>query len=164
MLRASLIVAMLFGPILARASVIETALSEAELRGKAIFRFVGLPIYEARLFTTNGAPVDWSSDFGIELEYMRNVSKKDLVGSTMDEFARNGTPPPVQDQLARCFDDVRKGDRYLAITQGQDQVGFWRNGIPVCTLNHPQISQRFMSIFVGENTRSASFTRRLKGE
>ncbi|WP_240336838.1 hypothetical protein [Tropicibacter sp. Alg240-R139] len=150
--------------MLAQASVIDSALSEAELRGKAIFRFVGLPIYEARLFTIDGAPLDWSRDFGIELEYLRKVGKKDLVGSTMDEFARNGPPPPVQDQLARCFDDVSKGDRYLAITQGRNQVGFWRNGVPVCTLRHPQISQRFMSIFVGNNTRSASFTRRLKGE
>lgn len=164
MLRSALILALLASPMSAQASVIETALPQAELRGKAIFRFIGLPIYEARLFTTNGGPVDWSRDFGLELEYMRSVKKKDLVNSTMDEFARNGPPIPVQDQLSRCFRDVSAGDRYLAITQGKNQIRFWRNGVSVCTLSYPQISKRFMSIFVGTNTRSASFTRRLKGE
>ncbi len=164
MRKLPLVLALLVCPLIAQASVIESALSDAELRGKATFRFIGLPIYEARLFTADGAPLDWSSDFGLELRYLRNVSKKDLVGSTMDEFSRTGSTPPVQDQLARCFDDVSKGDRYLAITQGRNKIGFWRNGRRVCTLSHPQITQRFMSIFVGDNTRSASFTRRLKGE
>jgi hypothetical protein len=164
MRKVPLILTLFFAPMLAQASVIDSALSEAELRGKAVFRFVGIPIYEARLFTTAGAPLDWSRDFGIELEYMRKIGKEYLVGSTMDEFARTGPPPPVKDKLARCFDDVEKGDRYLAITQGQNQIGFWRNGVPVCTLSHPQIARRFMSIFVGDTTRSASFTRRLKGD
>ncbi|WP_425046000.1 hypothetical protein [Primorskyibacter sp. S87] len=154
----------LLSPAPALASAIETAISDAELRGKAVFRFVGLPIYEARLFTPSGAPLDWSSDFGLELNYLRNLSGEDLVDNTMSELERIGTPMPVQDQFARCFKDVRKGDRYLAVTRGQNKIGFWRNGSPVCTVSHPRISQRFMAIFLGDNTRSGAFTRKLKGE
>ena len=150
-------------PTFSQASVIETALPDPELRGKAVFRFVGLPVYEARLFTDSGTPLDWSRDFGLELVYKRSLSKEALVGSTMDELARIGHPLPVRDQLSRCFDKVGKGDRYLAVTQGQDRIGFWRNGAKVCTLRYPKIARHFMSIFLGDNTRSASFTRRLRG-
>ena len=41
--------------------------------------------------------------------------------------------------------------------------GFWRNGRKTCTLTHPGVKKSFMSIFLGNNTRSASFTRQLKG-
>ncbi|UWQ90471.1 hypothetical protein K3727_17105 [Rhodobacteraceae bacterium M382] len=162
--RLFVILALLCAPALSQASAIEASLSDATLRGKAVFRFIGLPIYEARLFTPAGAPLDWKQNFGIELKYLRQISKKDLVASTMDELGRTGARLPIQDQLSRCFDDVAKGDRYLAITRGPDQIDFWRNDVPACSLGYRQISKRFMAIFVGENTRSASFTRKLKGE
>ncbi|MEY8120932.1 hypothetical protein AB9F26_22430, partial [Falsihalocynthiibacter sp. BN13B15] len=70
----------------------------------------------------------------------------------------------LREQLGQCFDDVSKGDQYLAVSRGQDQIGFWRNGMRVCTLTHPQLKQQFMAIFIGQNTRSKAFTRKLKGE
>lgn len=156
--------ALLLVPMFAQASTVESALPDAELRGAATFRFVGLPLYEARLFTKSGVPLDWSKDFGLELKYLRNLTEHDLVEGTMRELNRTGSALPVRDQLERCFNDVRKGDRYVAVSQGQNQIGFWHNGKPVCTLSHPQIKSRFMAIFLGDTTRSKSFTRKLKGE
>lgn len=156
--------ALILAPVFAQASTVEAALPDAELRGTATFRFVGLPIYEARLFTEAGAPLDWNKDFGLELKYLRSLSERDLVESTMREFKRTGDAVPMRDQLERCFNDVRKGDRFFAVSKGQNQIGFWHNGKRVCTLSHPQIKTRFMAIFLGENTRSKSFTRKLKGE
>lgn len=148
----------------AQASTIKSALPGAELRGTAIFRYVGFPLYEAQLFTKSGAPLDWSKDFGLELKYLRNLTEFDLVEGTMREFSRTGVAPPVRGQLEQCFRDVLKGDRYVAISNGPNQIGFWHNGKRVCTLSHPKIKSRFMSIFLGDNTRSKSFTRKLKGE
>ncbi len=76
---------------------------------------------------------------------------------------RIGNDAPVEDQLLRCFDAVGKGDRYLAVTDGPDKIGFWRNGKRVCTLSYPRIKERFMEVFLGDNTQSRAFTRRLKG-
>lgn len=156
--------AVLAFPMDARASLIETALPGAEMRGAATFRFFGFPIYEAQLFTRSGAPLDWSKDFGLELKYLRNLTEYDLVEGTMRELSRTGGALPVRGQLEKCFRNVRKGDRYVAISRGPNQVRFWLNGKRVCTLSHPRIKNRFMSIFLGENTRSRSFTRKLKGE
>lgn len=155
---------LLLTPVSAQASTVDAVLPDAELRGAATFRFVGFPLYKARLFTQSGTPLDWSKDFGLELQYLRNLSEFDLVEGTMREFARLGAPVPVRSQLEMCFDDVRKGDSYTAVSMGQNKIAFWLNGRPTCTLSHPQIKSRFMGIFLGDNTRSKSFTHKLKGE
>lgn len=162
--RHALIAVLLFCASVAQATSLQSTLPGAELRGSATYRFVGLPLYEARLYTSAGEPLDWGRDFGLELKYLRNLSQYDLVEGTMRELARTGAPLPVRAQLERCFEDVRKGDRYLAVSQGRDRIRFWLNGRQTCQLNHPQIKTRFMAIFLGDNTRSKAFTRRLKGE
>lgn len=151
-------------PVLTSASTIERVLPDAELRGTATFRFVGFPIYEARLFTKSGAPLNWDEDFGLELRYLRDLTGRDIVEGTMCELTRTGAAIPIRGALEHCFDDVHKGDRYLAVSQGQNNISFWLNGIQTCTLSHPQTKTRFMAIFLGENTRSRRFTQNLKGE
>lgn len=150
-------------PVVAQSSVVASALPGAEVRGTATLRFLGLPLYQARLFTVNGATLDWKQDFGIELTYLRNLTQHDLVEATLREFKRTGDALPLREQLNACFDAVDKGDRYLAVSDGNDRIAFWRNGARTCTLSHPQIKRRFMGIFVGDNTRSKSFTRKLTG-
>ncbi|WP_068112069.1 hypothetical protein [Tropicimonas marinistellae] len=145
------------------ATAIGSVLPGASERGAAVYRYLGFPLYEARLFTRGGAPLDWNQDFGLELRYMRNLTQYDLVEGTMRELTRTGGALPVRGQLEGCFVAVRKGDRYLAVTDGPNRVDFWLNGTRTCTLSHPQITYRFMSIFLGENSRSKSFTRKLRG-
>lgn len=164
MRRFALLLVLLASPTFVQASSVTSVLPDAELRGKATFRFLGLSLYEARLFTRGGAPLDWNRDFGLELKYLRNLSENDLVEGTLREFDRTGASLPLRAQLERCFDAVRKGDTYLAVSQGQNKVGFWLNGKKTCTLAHPQIKTRFMAIFLGNNTRSKTFTRQLRDE
>lgn len=164
MRKRALTLALMIGPTIASASPVTSALPGAEQRGAAIFRIVGLPIYRARLFTQDGGALDWSADFGLELEYLRNLTDADLIENTMREFRRTGTALPVRGQLERCFNDVRKGDRYVAVSNGPNKIRVWHNGRRVCTLAYPHIKTRFMAIFLGDNTRSKSFTRRLRGE
>ncbi|EEE36385.1 hypothetical protein RKLH11_218 [Rhodobacteraceae bacterium KLH11] len=160
---AALVALMLLIPGGLAASPVFGALDNAELRGTATFRYLGFPLYDAQLFTQRGAPLSWNEDFGLELRYRRNVTKKALINSTLDEMERIGHAAPVRDQLEVCFHAISKGDRYLAISQGPDTVGFWLNGRKVCTMSYPGIKRSFMSIFLGENTRSAAFTQALRG-
>ncbi len=156
--------ALLVLPGLALASQVKTVLPGAEMRGAATFRYLSFPLYEARLFTKNGAPFAWEEDFGLELTYLRSFTAFDLVESTIQELGRTGGELPVRDQLNNCFVDIRKGDRYLAVSQGQNKIGFWRNDTRMCTLSYPGIKTRFMAIFMGDNTKSKSFTKRLRGD
>lgn len=146
------------------ASQVQTLLPGAEQRGAATFRLLGLPIYQARLYTRNAAPLDWSQDFGIELTYQRRISQSDLVDATMREMERMGNPPPPPGKFAACFQDVQPGDRYLAISRGADRVEFRLNGRKTCDLRHKAIKRDFMSIFLGPDSRSARFTQALLGQ
>ncbi|WP_299899665.1 hypothetical protein [uncultured Ruegeria sp.] len=145
------------------ASPVTKGLNDAQLRGTATFRYLGLPIYDATLYTPKGAPFSWSEDIALQLTYRKNIKKKALVNSTLEEMDRIGRSVPVRDQLDRCFKAVVKGDSYLAVSDGPDKVSFWLNGQQTCTMTYPGIKRSFMSVFLGDNTRSASFTRRLQG-
>lgn len=150
-------------PAAGSASPVQSLLPGAEQRGAATFRLLGLPVYQARLFTRGGAALDWAQDFGIELTYQRRLSQDDLVEATLREMRRLGYAAPGRARFETCFKGVSPGDRYLAVSQGPDQVKFLRNGRTACTLSQPGIKRSFMSIFVGANTRSARFTRALLG-
>ncbi|RYH08144.1 hypothetical protein [Tropicimonas sp. IMCC6043] len=164
-MRSVLLLALfLTGALPAQAAAIGAVLPGASERGTAVYRHFGFPIYEARLYTRGGGAFDWNDEFGLELRYLRNLSQYDLVEGTMRELARTGGALPVRNQLESCYSKVSKGDRYLAVTDGPNRISLWLNGRPACTLSHPEIKYRFMAIFLGENTRSQSFTRRLKGQ
>ncbi len=163
-LTAALTLALLVPGMGLATSDISGKLSDAELRGAATYRYLGLPLYDAQLFTQDGAPLNWGQDFGLELQYRRNVSKKALINSTLDEMKRIGHAAPVRDQLEVCFDAVTKGDRFLAVSEGPNKVDFWLNGRKTCTMSYPGITRSFMSIFLGDNTRSAAFTQKLRGQ
>jgi hypothetical protein len=164
MLRPALLCLLIMVGHAAKASPVSSALPDAELRGEATLRFLGFPLYKARLFTPSGERLDWNKDFALELTYLRNLTAYDLVEGTMREFARTGGTLPVRTQLKQCFFDVRKGDRYTAVSGGPNQLTFWRNDTRTCTLSHPQIKARFMGIFLGDNTRSRRFTSLLRSD
>lgn len=147
-----------------RVLAIDAILPGASQRGEATLRYFGFPVYEAELFTRNGRAFDWNDDFGLRLRYLRDFSQDHLVDATLTEFDRIGDPLPLEDELERCFYGVSRGDSYLAVTDGPDRVRFWRNGQPTCTLSYPQIKYRFMSIFLGSDSRVPGFTRALRGE
>lgn len=134
-----------------------------EQRGEAEFRVFGLKLYDARLYTKDGAAFDWSRDFALEITYARRFSQDALVKSTMDEIKRIGRQSPDAMAWNGCFRSVNKGHRYLAITKGEDQVDFILNGAKMCSLNHRSVARSFMEIFLGDNTRSAKFTQALRG-
>lgn len=163
MLRPFALLCLLALPAAGVDSQLQTLLPGVKERATATFRLLGLPVYQARLFTRDAAPLDWSQDFGIELTYQRRISQADLTRATLREMRRMDNPVPPEAKLATCFQSVAPGDRYLAVSRGPDQVDFLHNGRKTCSLRQRGIKRHFMSIFLGGNSRSASFTRGLLG-
>ncbi|EBA16397.1 hypothetical protein RSK20926_21769 [Roseobacter sp. SK209-2-6] len=160
----SLLICLCLAPVGAAASQASILPQGAKRRGEAAFRFLGFQIYKARLFTQAGELQDWSQDFGLELTYQHQLSQSDLVEATMREMTRMGNALPIRDQLQKCYQPVGVGDTYLAVSDGPDHLTFWRNGVKACTLTQKDIKTHFMSIFLSDNSRSASFTRTLLGQ
>ncbi|WP_126976016.1 chalcone isomerase family protein [Frigidibacter oleivorans] len=136
--------------------------------GAATLRWLGLPVYEGRLYTARGQEFDWTRPMALELHYLRGFSREDMLDATRAELERLEGPRPDHDALvealAPCFRQVGRGDRFVAAMPAPDRLTFWFNGAPTCDIARPGIGPRFLSIWLSDNSRSASLSRQLRGE
>lgn len=146
------------------AEVLAKALPGAQMRGQATYRHLGFQLYDARLFTKGGAPLNGAQDYALELIYKRTLSQNALVEGTLREMKRIGKDLPPRAQLEACFQNVNTGDRYLAVSRGPDQLSFWRNDRQTCTLKQKDIKTGFMSVFLSDQSRAPRFTQKLLGQ
>lgn len=155
---------LLLGFILVGHSLAWASPDNFQKRGEATFRWFGVAIYDARLFTPDGTRVNWQQDLTLELTYRRALTRQSLVDSTQSEMQRLGYTTPQAVDLNSCFRDVAPGDFFRAQSDGADQLRFYFNGVEVCTVSQPAIRRGFMSIFLSDNSRAPGFSRRLRNE
>ncbi len=136
--------------------------------GQVVFRWFGVPLYEATLFTPSRRAFDWSTPLALQLVYARDISGKALIDATLSELdrieGRQVDHREIGVKLTGCFRDVRDGDTYVAIADAADRIGFWLNGTRVCEFRHAGAKQRILGIWLSDDSRSARLARRLRGE
>jgi hypothetical protein len=168
LLVAALTSVILAVPAKATPGEVREALGEARPLGSAVFRWLGVPLYEATLFTPGRASFGWQTPLALQLVYARSLSGEVLVEATIAELERiEGTRPDharMAKKLDACFRDVAKGDRYVAVAAEPDRIGFWLNGRQTCDLRHPEARQRILGIWLSDDSRSVEVARRLRGE
>ncbi|MDH5799109.1 MAG: hypothetical protein OEZ19_11130 [Paracoccaceae bacterium] len=149
-------------------SEVEDRFGDAEPLGQVVFRWLGLPIYEATLFTESGRDFDWNEPLALQLVYTRSFSGTSLVNATIAELERiegaSEDYPELRGKLESCFNDVSDGDRYVAIAYAPDRVDFLLNGRQTCSLRHRDAKERVLGIWLSEDSRSAALARRLRGQ
>lgn len=162
----------LFFPLLATSSAAKSYIDSAGVKNaRAIsdvpFTWLGLKLYDASLYTPNGGAFSWQSPMAIELTYARKLPRSKLVNATRDELKRlegdRADHPAILADLNRCLRDVVRGDRFTAVARNAASVDLFFNGSKTCTLKQASIGKRFLNIWLSENSRSASASRKLKG-
>jgi len=137
------------------------------LIGDVTVRWLGFPMYRATLYS-EAARFDWQSRFALELTYIRGFDRDTLVWSTIEELKRMEGPRSdharIEQSLGTCFRDVGNGDRFVAFAESRDRVSLWFNGQRTCTMSHAQISERFLGIWLSDQARLASVSRKLRGQ
>ena len=143
-------------------------LSQPVQLGAVTFRWFGLPVYRAQLHTDGGTQFDWSRPLALQIEYFRSISEADLISSTRSEILRMEGPRSDQDammqKLAGCFRTVGKGDVFTAVSTRAETMALHLNGVQTCTISHPGLRKRFLSIWLSDNSRSARLSASLRGE
>ena len=91
------------------ANTAQAVLPGADIRGAATFRYLGVALYDASLFTQGGGALNWTRDFGLELRYKRTLSQKSLVDATLREMERLVHPSSVSASGSRRRRIRRKG-------------------------------------------------------
>lgn len=146
---------------------VESRLNNPAPIGQARVRWLGISLYQASLFTPSGSPFDWSQPFALRLDYDQDIDGERLISTTIKEMRRmegaREDHTDIATKLTACFRDVRDGDRYVALAQGRDRIGFWLNGTQVCDLRHDGIRERLLGIWLSENSRMPNLTRQLRG-
>lgn len=160
--------ALLLYPVTPAAGSSVDGLSQPQKLGEATMRWLGLPIYNAALYTQGSNQFSWTQPIALELEYLRSFPASQLTKSTLDELERIEGPrsdhSALIGKLGRCFRDVSKGDRLMAYSSTASKVSFSFNGGAACTVSHSGVRERFLGIWLSDSSRSAKLTRRLKGE
>ncbi|MFV1443203.1 MULTISPECIES: chalcone isomerase family protein [unclassified Phaeobacter] len=152
---------------LASAATANTGLSSPTKLGEVTFRWFGLPLYDASLYTEGQTRFDWQNPMALKLSYRRGFSRSQLMQATVAELLRLEGRRADHDQLVgkldRCFRDVRPGDSFVATTRVPDQVALYLNGKQTCDLRHADARKRFLNIWLSPNSRAARLSSELRG-
>jgi len=107
----------------------------ARLQGRSTLRFLGLRIYDARLWR-GAVPVgdDWAATpFALEMQYARALKGEDIAERSLKEMRRLGDVPAASAtawlaQMKQIFPDVKAGDRITGVNRPGEGVRFFLNG------------------------------------
>ncbi|MBU3724793.1 MAG: hypothetical protein FGM18_04670 [Burkholderiaceae bacterium] len=143
---------------------------ELQLQGAGTLRWLGLKIYEARLFAPNRLnPTQIAQQpFALELTYARDFTGVSIADRSVDEIKKLGLGNSSQHQTWRAqmlaiFPDVRAGDRIRGIHRPGAGAQFFHNDKPIGSINDAEFAQAFFAIWLDPRTAEPSLRRDLLG-
>ena len=173
--RRSLLVAPGLWALGAHASVavpaeVAAALPGARMQGSARLRFLGLSVYEARLWSgPTSVSEDWAdAPLALEIEYARTLKGSAIAERSLAEMRRQGEIDAATGQrwlttMVRLFPDVRQGDRLTAVNRPGVGLALFANGQPRGAVDEPAFAQRFFGIWLARQTSEPALRSGLLG-
>jgi Chalcone isomerase-like len=150
---------------------IATVLPAATLQGRATMRFIGLAIYEVRLWAAAGfTPERYDTQpFALELRYARRFEGAVIAERSIAEMRRTA---PVDDMQARAwqstmtlaFPDVVAGDRLTGVYPADGTARFFHNARPTASVSDAEFARRFFGMWLTPTTSEPALRRRLIGQ
>lgn len=143
---------------------------QARLVGSGRLRFLGLRIYDARLWSpARPGADDWDTQpLALELQYARALVGAQIAERSLEEMRRQG---PIEAATAErwlagmksTFPDVRDGDRLTGIYQPGAAARFFFNGSARGEWADTVLSRRFFGIWLSPQTSEPSLREALLG-
>ena len=132
----------------------------ARVQGRAQMRFLGLHVYDIRLWTVDVpvGPEDWARrPLALEIEYARELAGKRIAERSLEEMRRAG--PIAADAgerwlqaMLQFFPDVRPGDRITGLQRPDGVVRFFVNGQLRGEKRDADFARRFFGIWLAPVT------------
>jgi hypothetical protein len=143
----------------------------AHLQGQGRMRFLGLQVYDIRLWSTEPQlPAQaWPGKaLALEIEYARNFAARMIAERSLEEMRRAG--PVAADvaerwlrTMAQVFPDVKPGDRITGVQVPEGMSRFFHNGALRGEVRDAEFTRRFFGIWLGETTSEPSLRDSLLG-
>lgn len=136
--------------------------------GEGSYRYLFWQLYDARLASTDGTFVDYqqSNPLLLELTYKRDISKKQFIDATVDQWVELGHSSEQQRQqwsktLDTLWRDVTEGDRLAAVLTEQGQVQFYFNDVDIGVVEDKEFAPAFFDIWLHPDTTAPKLRRQL---
>jgi hypothetical protein len=147
-----------------------TTLPGIRLQGQGRLRFLGLKVYDAKLWAGAQAVGDnWSEQlFALELDYARELPGKRIAERTMVEMKRHGD---ISDELStrwlawmtQQFPDVKAGDRLSAVHLPGTGLRLFFNGSLRAELADPLFAKMFFGVWLSARSSEPALREALLG-
>jgi len=151
-------------------SEVAAQLPRARRQGRGTFRWWGLPIYDAELWTEQPlAPERFDqAPFALALHYARTLAGQQIAERSLVEMRRIG---PVDDTQARtwlaalrdAFPDVAEGDRLVGLHRPGEPTRFFCNGRPTRNVSDPAFAPLFFGIWLSPRSTEPALRQALYG-
>lgn len=144
-------------------------LPDARPGGLATMRFLGLPVYDARVWSTRPVSGDGGEQLlAIEVRYARALAGPRIAQRSVDEMRRLGAFTDDQAQrwlqaLTRLIPDVQPGDRITAVQRPGHSARFFFNGQPRGEIAEPAFVRLFFGIWLSPHTSEPGLRAQLLG-
>jgi hypothetical protein len=132
---------------------------QPQAAGTTRLKFLGLSIYDARLWVAPGFQATNFAQYGfaLELTYLRSLKGNLIAERSLKEMRRAGNVPAVTEQrwltaMQDAFPDVKEGDRITGIHLPKLGARFYFNGQLGATVNDVEFSQQFFGIWLSPTT------------
>lgn len=174
-LRRTLLLAFALAPLAAGANAAAPAevageLADARLLGSGRLSFLGLHIYDARLWAADGFTPDSFErhPIALELQYARTLEGRLIAERSLDEMKRVGGFSDEQGErwlaaMKQTFPDVGKGDRITGVQRPQQAARFFLNGALRGELRDAEFTRRFFGIWLAPQTSQPRLRQSLLG-
>lgn len=147
------------------------AVPKLETVGQGSYRYMLWQLYDARLASTDGNFVNYeqSTPLLLELTYKRNISRDQFIKATVDEWKKLQQSSSEQqqqwaEQLAKLWQDVKKGDRLAAVLLPDNTVEFYFNGNKTGVVADEAFGPAFFNIWLDSATSAPKLREQLTGQ
>lgn len=173
--RRGLLIGLALAPLSAHANVAAPAevlaeLPGAQLLGSGRLTFLGLHIYDARLWIDEGFSADRFDRhaLALELQYARTLYGRLIADRSLEEMKRAGGISDVQAErwlaaMKQAFPDVVKGDRITGVQRPDEGVRFFHNGTLRSDIRDTDFTRRFFGIWLSPQTSEPKLRQSLLG-
>ena len=135
---------------------VKLALNQPRLQGQGRLRFLGLRVYDARLWAAAELPIAaefWSQPLALEIVYQRSLQGQQIAERSLQEMRRQGDIDEAAAQrwlqaMQGQFPDVVAGSRITGVNLPRVGAAFYVDGRLKGTLNEPEFARRFFGIWL----------------
>jgi hypothetical protein len=137
------------------------------VRGDGALRFIGMKVYDIRLWTNSKAH-SHTEPYALELVYDLALKGAKIAERSVAEMRKVGYTDEAKlkrwgDEMAKIFPDVKKGDTLVGVFVPGKEVRFYSQTKLIAAIPDVEFGKAFFDIWLSEKTSEPKLRQRLMG-